>query len=304
MTREGEVRRWLAGRLKMSDVPAATWQLLVDDRYVNEVLDGEDGARERIVRRASLLLRAGRRKHPGRSRPRPPETPRLTRAEREYAETFSACLATHLGAKSPVRTFRGSYLGGRLLTEEEADQFKSGSPYRENLDTVADWLRQHYPLLPWELPDDAETFILTAKIRLRPLEIGVTIGPLAPITLKIMPFVSGRTVERAYRDFQRRLLGQDNRPVQQRGLALLRFVTEKRVTERNRKRDWTRWVKEWNHEQRARPGWQFSEPSAFRRAFLRAERAFLPRDVLNTFLPSTEVSTVEEPARSRRAARR
>ena len=129
-------------------------------------------------------------------------------------------------------------------------------------------------------------------------------GPLAPITLKIMPFVSGRTVERAYRDFQRRLRGADNRPVQERGLALLRFVTEKRAAEGNRKGHWTWWMKEWNREHRARRACQFTERSVFRRAFLRAERVFLPRDVLNTFLPSTEVSTVEERARSRHAARR
>ncbi len=57
-------------------------------------------------------------------------------------------------------------------------------------------------------------------------------------------------------------------------------VTERRAAEGERRRNWTQWMKEWNRRQRARRRWQFGDASAFRRTFLRAERAFLPRDVL------------------------
>ncbi len=291
---EKEVRQWLAGRLKMRVIPAATWQLLVNDGHVTEVLHGEDGAREQIIVRARLLLRAGRPKHPGRSRLQRVER-QLTGADREYVETLAAGLAIHLDAKGPIRNFRRRYLRGRLLTENEAaEHLKMGSPKPEHLDAIADWLRKHYSI-PWKYPDGAEMFILTGRIRLRSLwiESELMTGPLTPITLRIMPFISARTVERAYRDFQRRLRGGDNRPVEERGLAVLRFVMERRADGGDTESNWTGLMKEWNREHRARRGWQFSERSTFRRAFLRAERAFLPRAVLSAFASSNQTNVGE-----------
>ncbi len=294
-TPEERLRRRVARRIGREDVPDNVWEHLgphVADALSPLAEDEEEEVKylAEEAGRAIRLLEGGRRKHPGRSRPRPAER-HLTPIEREYVQTLSACLASHLGTESAVREFRDRYLGGRLLAEVEADQFKTGSPHCAQLYAVADRVRRRYPLAIWANPDGAETFILTGKVQLSPLRIESELmtGPLAPITLRIMPFISTRTVERAYRDFQRRLRGGDNRPVQQRGLALLRFVTERRAVEGPQKENWERWRKEWNREQYARPGRRFSERSAFRRAFLRAERAFLPRDVLSTFLSSTKI---------------
>jgi hypothetical protein len=305
MTTEEEVRRWLAGRLKIPDVPAATWQMLVQDHYVAEVLRDEDGAHDAIVQRAGLLRRAGRPKHPGRSRTaRSAELLPVTPAEREYAENVSAALAAHLGAQPPIRSFRGSYLDGRLLSDDGAEEFVRHSSNAQNLRAVADWLRRAYPIR-WKLPDDAERFILTGRIRaLHAVELsgGLTIGPLEPIRLTVMPFVSARTVERAYRAVQRRVIGRDNRRVGARNLALLCFVTARRADGNGAPR-WEAWRAEWNREHRRRPAWRFDDRSAFRRAFLRGERAFLPRSALDVFFPVRGDGTAVESVR-RRAARR
>jgi len=47
------------------------------------------------------------------------------------------------------------------------------------------------------------------------------------ITLRIAPWVSAGTVYEVYRDIQRRILGQDNRPIGEMNLKLLQFVEER-----------------------------------------------------------------------------
>jgi hypothetical protein len=45
--------------------------------------------------------------------------------------------------------------------------------------------------------------------------------------LEAAPWVSAKTVARAYRSAQRRILHRDNRPIKEKNLKLFRFVTER-----------------------------------------------------------------------------
>jgi hypothetical protein len=297
------LRKKLAAHLGLADVPAAAWRALERAGRVDEALNwsDEEEAVGLLGDQAKPVLEAvndGRRKHPGRSCGPSAELADLTPGEREYAETLSACLASHLGAAGPVRAFRDCYLGG-LHTEASARRFMFRGPTDANLwlAAVANWLRQHYRIPCWE-PGDAEMFVLTGKLWLSPVQwsaSGGRIGPLAPLTLTIMPFVSAKTVERVYRDIQRQVLeGEDNRRVEARALAVFRFVTERRVAGDGAAR-WARWMREWNHAHRDQPAWQFSDRSAFRRVLQRAEKVFRPRSSRNVFFRSTETSTPNEP---------
>jgi hypothetical protein len=51
--------------------------------------------------------------------------------------------------------------------------------------------------------------------------------PQGVVTLEIAPWVSAKTVDRAYRSAQRRILGRDNRLIGEKNLKLFRFVTER-----------------------------------------------------------------------------
>jgi hypothetical protein len=90
----------------------------------------------------------------------------------------------------------------------------------------------------WE---DAQTtmFVLTGEIPARPpLRVsyewkGAGVGSRAlkvsqgVVTLEVAPWVSAKTVNRAYRIAQKRILRRDNRPIKEKNLKLFRFVTER-----------------------------------------------------------------------------
>jgi hypothetical protein len=85
----------------------------------------------------------------------------------------------------------------------------------------------------------ATMFVLTGEIPARsPLRVsyewkGAGVGGRAlkasqgVVTLEVAPWVSAKTVERAYRSAQRRILGRHNRPIQEKNLKLFRFVTKR-----------------------------------------------------------------------------
>ena len=60
-------------------------------------------------------------------------------------------------------------------------------------------------------------------------------------------------------------------------------------------------MREWNREHRRQPAWQLGDQRAFRRAFLRAEAAFLPRHVVDVFADElaeiTRAKQAESPQR-------
>jgi hypothetical protein len=90
----------------------------------------------------------------------------------------------------------------------------------------------------WE-PAQSTMFVLTGKIPSRPpirasyerknagwgsraLETAQGV-----IILEVAPWVSAKTVHRAFRAAQSRILGRDNRPIKEKNLKLFRFVTER-----------------------------------------------------------------------------
>jgi hypothetical protein len=85
----------------------------------------------------------------------------------------------------------------------------------------------------------ATMFVLTGEIPARPpLRVSYErksagVGSKAVkvsqgvVTLEIAPWVSAKTVDRAYRSAQRRILGHDNRLMGEKNLKLFRFVTER-----------------------------------------------------------------------------
>ena len=85
----------------------------------------------------------------------------------------------------------------------------------------------------------ATMFVLTGEIPARPaLRVsyewkGAGVGSRALkasqglVTLEVAPWVSAKTVDRAYRAAQKRILRRHNRPVQEKNLSLFRFVTQR-----------------------------------------------------------------------------
>jgi hypothetical protein len=87
------------------------------------------------------------------------------------------------------------------------------------------------------------------------------------ITLTIEPWISADTVLKAYRVYQRRLLGRDNCPRSRRNLAVLQFVTQRSADDGARP-GWDTLVEAWNA---AHPQWIYRDPHglADRRRFAR-----------------------------------
>ena len=85
----------------------------------------------------------------------------------------------------------------------------------------------------------ATMFVLTGEIPARPsLQVSYKqknagVGSKAlkvsqgMVILEIAPWVSAKTVERAYRSAQKRILRRHNRPIKEKNLRLFRFVTER-----------------------------------------------------------------------------
>jgi hypothetical protein len=90
----------------------------------------------------------------------------------------------------------------------------------------------------WESAQ-ATMFVLTGEIPARPpLRVsyewkGAGVGSKAlkasqgVVTLEVAPWVSAKSVHRAFREAQSRILNRDNRPIKEKNLRLFRFVTER-----------------------------------------------------------------------------
>jgi hypothetical protein len=89
-------------------------------------------------------------------------------------------------------------------------------------------------------------------------------------TLNFAPWISERTIRKAYRKGQKVVQGGDNRPMKERTLAVMRFVTEHTNDEGRRLLAWAQLTDLWNKEH---PGeWRFKGRSGLRKAYLRAEK--------------------------------
>jgi hypothetical protein len=182
------------------------------------------------------------------------------------AEALAEVAATLCTNYPEVRQFRRTYLGNRLLTDEEARAYldERGGPYGTNkpvrknapprtwhfeeqgslyqtpfdmkkLVKLAEKLSRYYP---WG-EGDALWFVLTGHVPpVRPLEVLIAVplfttpGSYQPITARITvtghAWVGAEQIERAFRDAQRQLLGGDAyQPKDERTLEVVKFVARR-----------------------------------------------------------------------------
>lgn len=151
-------------------------------------------------------------------------------------------------------------------------------------------------VLGWE-EEDMTMWLLTGDpFKWNPLKakISYKIGRPLTVSLTIHPWMSAETVARNYRKIQHHLSGQDNRPLQSRSLAVLRFVESRTKESGGERPSWAILVDEWNEQ--CRTEWRYDNRSNLARAY---------RDALHSvahssfFLPMRRVS----PAAERKAKR-
>ena len=121
---------------------------------------------------------------------------------------------------------------------------------------------------PWA-PDEAGWFLLTGE---RPEVVPLRFSyhrNRRIFTLSFAPWISEKTIRKAYRKGQKVVQGGDNRRMTERTLAVMRFVTAHTDDEGNRP-SWSQLTDLWNKEH---PGeWRFKDRFGLRKTCLRAEK--------------------------------
>ncbi len=220
----------------------------------------------------------------------------LDEYEAKQAKAYSEYLAKVAADDPQVRTFRHERLGGRLLTEDQAQRYLSDhSPFVWS--DVSCRLAETYP---WT-ENQAAWFLLTGKPQeIQPLA-GRSIESKAGshiqgfILIKAQPWVSPETARNAYLRLQKRTLGRSKRRVGDRNLALFRFVIEqvervhvltpverderaKQVGQRSQTitevvgPTWQQLMDRWNERYPEGHGWRYENVRNFSRDFRNAER--------------------------------
>ena len=92
--------------------------------------------------------------------------------------------------------------------------------------------------------------------------------------MNFAPWISEKTFRKAYRKCQKVVQGGDNRRMQERTLAVMRFVTERTDDEGNRP-SWSQLTDLWNKEHTG--AWRFKDRFGLRKAYLRAEKELASR---------------------------
>ncbi|MDQ4106858.1 MAG: hypothetical protein M3157_06780 [Actinomycetota bacterium] len=166
------------------------------------------------------------------------------------------------------------WIGRRRDTSRRARAgWGSGSPQpkwrlaptnRPNLDELGRWLAT---LFPWR-PTDAVWFVLTGE---PPEVVGVELSydhQRNLFTLVFAPWVSEKTIQRAYRGARQHLAMDGYRPLKKRTVEMLRFVYENTDQYMEKPVPWTRLVDLWSQRH---PGEKRISREAFRQACLRAD---------------------------------
>ena len=124
-------------------------------------------------------------------------------------------------------------------------------------------------IFPWA-PGEAGWFLLTGE---RPEVVPLRFSyhrRRQVFTLSFAPWISEKTVRKAYRKGQKVVQGGDNRRMKERTLAVVRFVTEHTDDEGRRLLSWSQLTDLWNEQH---PGeWSFKDRFGLRKAYLRAEK--------------------------------
>ena len=158
-------------------------------------------------------------------------------------------------------------LSQRLLFpyEDESVIMYSGKKIANNYSELCRHLAAIYPWHPY----DAARFLLTGeRPEVVPLELSYN-RHRRVFTLNFAPWISEKTFRKAYRKCQKIVQGGDNRRMQERTLAVMRFVTKHTDNEGNRP-SWSRLTDLWNEHY---PGeWRFKDRFGLRKTYLRAEK--------------------------------
>lgn len=128
-------------------------------------------------------------------------------------------------------------------------------------------------LYPWS-PEDALWWLLTGETP----EISPVTLTYRPdhntFVLTFLPVISEETFRRAYRQAQDHVRhGGDNRPLEEKTLAVLQFVSEQRSLQEGEESTWAELTRRWNG---LYPEWSFGTYSGLRRAYQRAATTLAP----------------------------
>jgi hypothetical protein len=211
----------------------------------------------------------------------------------DRADAVSEGFAAEVAQYREVREIRTAMLGDQLLSIEAAeallssDEIKALPSHLEESDLEA--LLDKVVLLgsalgplcevsPWQ-EEEAEMFLLTGTVPfISPLQAFIDWKPMgvrkqAAIHLIVSPWVASDIVGRVFREGQRNLLEADNRPIEQKAIALFRFVTE-RMSACGQPPSWPDVKREWNE---AYPAWAYSDHGKLSRDYRKThERLMLP----------------------------
>jgi hypothetical protein len=140
----------------------------------------------------------------------------------------------------------------------------------KNYSELCHYLVDRYPWHPYE----AARFLLTGeRPEVVPLELSYSRYSRF-ITLNFAPWISEKTIRKAYRKCQKVVQGGDNRRMKARTLAVMRFVT-KHTNEEGNRPSWAQLTALWNEQH---PGeWSFKDRFGLRKAYLRAEEELAGR---------------------------
>jgi hypothetical protein len=137
---------------------------------------------------------------------------------------------------------------------------------RETLD-YGDLIQYLTAIFPWA-PDRAGWFLLTGeRPEVVPLQFSFHRSRQV-FTLYFAPWISEKTIRKAYRKGQEVVHGGDNRRMKERTLAVVRFVTEHTDDEGNRP-SWSQLTDLWNKKHFGE--WRFKERFGLRKTYLRGE---------------------------------
>jgi hypothetical protein len=153
---------------------------------------------------------------------------------------------------------------------------------------------------PWDI-DQATWFVLTGEPPLvQPIRAKVNsswipgIRALTTISLTIQPWVPAETVEHAYRQVQRRVLGGHNKRIGDKSLRLLEFVTERADANGNLPSG-SMLVQEWDDKWiQQRPRWCYgTDTRTFWRDFKSAQRSLTNSKRAGLFLQAGAADSEE-----------
>jgi hypothetical protein len=167
------------------------------------------------------------------------------------------------------------------ITEADADAY-SVTICRGS---VADRLRELGIELTWRynIPSPCAVWlVLTGRWR-TPLPVQAELREEAfddfaykTITLTMNAQTPASTVLRLYRQAQQQMLGKDNRPPQDRSLALAQFIAGHGTDSAGHPRKWAALLQQWNNEYlEGDSRWQYTDVRRFARDVKRARRSVL-----------------------------